>query len=146
MKKFSTFITILFVIFLNACHIADSKKKEASNTDSTQISQIVGNDSDAHGCKASAGYLWSEVKKDCIRIFEVEHIILTPTANALNKEENLIVLFDEQKSKSEVFLPNSLTILLSKTADKTWTKDSFELTENKGFSLKINGKESYHSK
>ena len=33
-------------------------------------SQIVGNDSDAHGCKGSAGYTWCGVKQECIRPWE----------------------------------------------------------------------------
>ncbi|MCI0503359.1 hypothetical protein L0Y65_01455 [Candidatus Micrarchaeota archaeon] len=32
--------------------------------------QIVGNDSDAHGCKPSAGYSWCEAKQKCLRPFE----------------------------------------------------------------------------
>ncbi len=33
---------------------------------------MVGGDSDAHGCKASAGYRWSVLKKECIRAFELK--------------------------------------------------------------------------
>ncbi len=32
--------------------------------------QIVGNDSDEHGCKASAGYSWCEAKGKCLRVWE----------------------------------------------------------------------------
>ena len=32
--------------------------------------QIVGNDSDVHGCKASAGYSWCETEQKCVREFE----------------------------------------------------------------------------
>jgi hypothetical protein len=32
--------------------------------------QLVGNDSDEHGCKASAGYSWCEAKHKCLRIWE----------------------------------------------------------------------------
>ncbi|VVB98433.1 Uncharacterised protein [uncultured archaeon] len=32
--------------------------------------QLVGNDSDAHGCKASAGYSWCESTQKCIRVWE----------------------------------------------------------------------------
>ena len=35
-----------------------------------QQGQIVGNDTDAHGCKLSAGYSWCEIKQKCIRPFE----------------------------------------------------------------------------
>jgi putative hemolysin len=31
---------------------------------------IVGNDSDEHGCKASAGYSWCESKQKCLRLWE----------------------------------------------------------------------------
>jgi len=31
---------------------------------------LVGNDSDAHGCKPSAGYSWCEAKQKCLRIWE----------------------------------------------------------------------------
>ena len=31
---------------------------------------VVGSDKDKHGCIASAGYTWSEVQKDCIRLWE----------------------------------------------------------------------------
>jgi len=31
---------------------------------------LVGNDSDAHGCKGSAGYSWCEAKQKCLRIWE----------------------------------------------------------------------------
>jgi ABC-type amino acid transport substrate-binding protein len=31
---------------------------------------LVGNDSDSHGCKGSAGYTWCEAKQKCLRVFE----------------------------------------------------------------------------
>lgn len=31
---------------------------------------LVGNDSDIHGCKGSAGYSWCEAKQKCIRVWE----------------------------------------------------------------------------
>ncbi len=31
---------------------------------------IVGNDTDAHGCKPSAGYSWCQTKQKCLRIWE----------------------------------------------------------------------------
>ncbi len=31
---------------------------------------VVGSDRDAHGCIGSAGYTWSNVRNQCIRIFE----------------------------------------------------------------------------
>jgi hypothetical protein len=39
---------------------------------------IVGNDSDAHGCKASAGYSWCEAKQKCLRPWEENCTNATP--------------------------------------------------------------------
>jgi predicted lipoprotein with Yx(FWY)xxD motif len=35
-----------------------------------QCGQLVGNDSDLHGCKGSAGYTWCDAKQKCIRVWE----------------------------------------------------------------------------
>ena len=37
---------------------------------STQAPQPVGNDQDAHGCRASAGYQWSPLLGQCVRLCE----------------------------------------------------------------------------
>lgn len=45
-------------------------KKEAEPAGQAEKANAVGNDKDSHGCIASAGYTWSEVQKDCIRLWE----------------------------------------------------------------------------
>lgn len=37
----------------------------------TQTAQMTGSDRDKHDCIPSAGYVWSAVRKDCIRTFEI---------------------------------------------------------------------------
>ena len=46
---------------LASCGNSQNKKNE---------SPVVDSDKDEHGCIASAGYTWSEVQKDCIRLWE----------------------------------------------------------------------------
>ena len=41
-----------------------------STNQSSPSGPIVGNDSDAHGCKGSAGYMWCDAKSECIRPWE----------------------------------------------------------------------------
>ncbi len=43
---------------------------KSHNFTTTPLSPIVGGDSDIHGCKASAGYSWCEVKNKCLRVWE----------------------------------------------------------------------------
>ena len=38
--------------------------------DEVSEEQLVGNDEDEHGCKASAGYSWCEIKQKCLRTWE----------------------------------------------------------------------------
>jgi hypothetical protein len=38
---------------------------------STAAPVVVGSDSDAHGCKASAGYRWCERENACVRPWEL---------------------------------------------------------------------------
>ena len=45
-------------------------KKEAETSERKEKESVVGSDKDEHGCIASAGYTWSEVQKDCIRLWE----------------------------------------------------------------------------
>lgn len=45
-------------------------KKEAETSERKEEEAVVGSDKDEHGCIASAGYTWSEVQKDCIRLWE----------------------------------------------------------------------------
>ena len=56
------FLLLMCVSLLfTSCGNSQSKKGEENK---------VGDDKDAHGCIASAGYTWSEVLKDCIRLWE----------------------------------------------------------------------------
>ena len=45
-------------------------KKEAETSERKEKEAVVGSDKDEHGSIASAGYTWSEVQKDCIRLWE----------------------------------------------------------------------------
>ena len=59
---------------------------------------IVGADKDIHGCIGSAGYQWSEIRKECIRSFELP-------LQLLNSDKTFIAsfLFSENKNQAEVF-------------------------------------------
>lgn len=48
---------------------SSAEKKAAATADAEKTAK-VGDDKDEHGCITSAGYTWSEVQKDCIRLWE----------------------------------------------------------------------------
>ena len=59
---------------------------------------IVGDDKDIHGCIGSAGYQWSDIRKECIRSFELPLQLLNP-----NKTNFTSVLFSADNKQAEVF-------------------------------------------
>ena len=60
---------------------------------------LVGADRDEHGCIGSAGYTWSEVRKDCIRLFEDG--IRTEAVDGSG--EVMYVVFSPDSLKAELF-------------------------------------------
>jgi hypothetical protein len=113
---------------------ADEKPDVAVTTkDSTMV-----NDKDENGCLASAGYVWSKVNKECVKGFS--GIQLNPTGKQDNQDETLsaYVLFNEDASKAEVFLPKDTTsIVLSRAAaGKSWILNDWQLLPWKGYVLK----------
>ena len=52
------------------CPDGSAVGRTGPNCEFAQCPQLVGNDSDAHGCKASAGYTWCESSQKCVRAWE----------------------------------------------------------------------------
>ena len=97
---------------------------------------LVGADRDEHGCIASAGYTYSVVRQECIRVWE-EGIALKPV---IQLEEPVLVAYVVRSANwqnAEVFLPGqegSLLLALQTTPeDPVWTDPygTWKLTYNK---------------
>jgi hypothetical protein len=98
---------------------------------------MVGGDSDEHGCKGSAGYSWSVVKNECIRIF-TDGVRLDPKATDLDKTLSAFVVFksDTDDMQAELFIPNvAKSVILNKEKKEsagTWKNANYVLTQWKG--------------
>lgn len=66
-------------------------------------SPIVGGDRDGHGCIGSAGYVWCEVQKDCIRLFEKG--IRTESVDDSNA--SAFIVFSPDSTQLELFFSNN---------------------------------------
>lgn len=91
----------------------------------------VGSDRDEHNCIASAGYTWSVLKGNCVKLFE-EGIRLSPTRKDSNSAEiSAFVIFSEDESEAEVYLPELTTSLLlhrhGEEDDYHWEKEGLRL-------------------
>jgi hypothetical protein len=108
-----------------------------------QTQPKVGADKDAHGCIASAGYTYSQLKKECIRTFE-QKIQLKEFVTKGNY--TAAVLFNKDQSKAEIFLKEEKTsIILNRFTKGIWKNTAYTLTQDKGFVLSKNKKAVYMS-
>jgi hypothetical protein len=99
----------------------------------------VGADKDAHGCIASAGYSYSKLKKDCIRVFE-QKIQLTEVAPTASYSSIAAVIFSDDKTSIELFLPKEKeSVILKRTGKKgnyIWKNNVYAFTGSTKYVLK----------
>ena len=106
-----------------------------------QTQPKVGADKDTYGCIASAGYTYSQLKKECIRTFE-QKIQLKEIAT--KGSYTAAVIFNKDQSKAEIFLKEEKTsVILNRTAKGIWKNATYTLTQDKGFVLSKNKKAVY---
>ncbi|KIA86318.1 hypothetical protein [Flavobacterium sp. AED] len=133
MKKLLLFLSIILAF---SC-----ARQMNSNTESTKtvITPIVGDDVEEHGCKASAGYTWSVLRNECVRIFEIgirldhyEQVDKAATTAAF------VVFETNNGNKAELFLDTEKKpiILVRKNEGQPWVKDDWQLIPWKGYVLK----------
>lgn len=135
MKKlilFSILITLSFSCAKKVSQETKTIKEEAKP-------KVVGGDADAHGCKGSAGYTWSILKKECIRIFEVG-TKLTHAEDGKTYTTVAYVIFDGNKAELFLDTQKESIILERKSEGDSWIKDDLQLIPWKGYVLKKAGK------
>jgi len=132
--------------FLLSCNNkpAETKKKENEPlTVDTSKAPLVGNDKDEHGCIGSAGYQWSSLKNDCIRIFEAG-TKLSAAEVVTDKTTATFAIFNSDSSKAELFIPGlsaaGIIFDRKKSDTKVWAKDDWSLEKTvTGLQLKKAG-------
>ncbi len=125
----------LFSIIVTAA-ISCGKKVTQENVTSKETKKeiLTGADSDSHGCKASAGYTWSTLKKECIRIFEgtkLSHYDDGKTYTTVS-----YVIFDGNKAELFLDTQKESIILERKSEGDSWVKGDWQLSPWKGYVLK----------
>jgi hypothetical protein len=141
-------------LLLVACNSKSAVKKEEVKDDTAKTTAtadtskpiLTGADKDEHGCIGSAGYQWSVMKSECIRIFEAG-TRLSAAAAVEDKTTDAFVVFSHDEKEAELFVPRlAVSVILESDKDNTWisaewTKEKdweIEKTE-KGFVAKKNG-------
>lgn len=127
-----------------SCKFKDNVKEGTQQNSPPKDSTIVGADQDENGCLASAGYTWSKLNKECVRVFT--GIQLNPIENSTTEDVTLCayVLFNENADKAEVFLPDEKSFILDKNqATKSWIYGDYQLLQKNGYILTKSGKTIY---
>ena len=140
MKKIFLFSIIIGLSFSCAKKVSEEKKPTQETTkavkEETDSSvSVVGGDSDEHGCKASAGYTWSLLKKECIRIFE-NSTKLSHAEDGKTYTTVAYVIFDGDKAELFLDTQKESIILERKSEGDSWVKDDLQLIPWKGYVLK----------
>lgn len=145
---------IISFLFFTACN--NSAKTEPAEKDNIRIDAAdttpvkPGSDRDEHGCIPSAGYTWSVVRNDCIRLFETG-IKMEPQDPKLDKTTVAYLLFSDDKARVEIFLPMQKRPVIIRKSSATgepakWANGPLALSESNGiYSLEDEGKLLYRS-
>jgi len=144
MKKLATLLIATILLF--SCKLTNQNTEEEEVVANAAVKDsTVVNDKDENGCLASAGYVWSKLNKECIKVFT--GIQLNPFDKPENEDETLsaYVLFSEDQGQAEVFLPNQTTtiILTRQSEGKPWVFEDWQLVSWKGYVLKKGAENKY---
>ena len=90
--------------------------------------KIVGEDTDEHGCKSSAGYTWSVLKNECIRLWETG-IQLSPIDNKASYTSIATVIINDDKTKVELFIVGEKSSIILNKHAQNFSGNGYELTQ-----------------
>jgi hypothetical protein len=85
----------LFFSFIISCSTTKNKEIE-----------LLGGDRDSNSCIPSAGFTWSSIKKECIRVFELELQLKT-----IDESSIIGLIFANDKKMAEVFTKEGTFLL-----------------------------------
>lgn len=129
-------------LFMFSCEgiLKDRKDDDVKVNPNNKV--VLGTDKDANGCVASAGYRWSKLKNECIRVFEEGYRL-----NSIEelKGESMVksafVLFEEDGDRAELFLPDgSESVMLTREKEgMPYKTKHWSLELQKKYSLKKDG-------
>lgn len=138
-------VFILMSIFaLTACNNSKNDTSKGDNEQAkTEEATTVGSEKDEHGCITSAGETWSQLKQSCIQIFNVGQRLNPIETKEGEAVISAFVLFNDDKSEAELFLPNTKSNTILKTTNKETYENGEYKFDTKDSSLYVNGTKSY---
>ena len=131
-------LNALAIAGLISCNKSTDQTKHHINEKKTAV---VGSQKDSHGCNASAGQTWSELKQDCIQVFNTG-FRLNPVEHKNNDVViSAFVIVGDDQSKAELFLPSE-KLILKQLEKNIYENGPYKYDANRSV-LYINGVEKY---
>lgn len=137
------FVFCLIFSFVSCKKLDFGQEEEKLKVKQTLMDTIDDVDKDKNGCLVSAGYVWSTLNKECIKLYE-STITLYPQSNLNNEDEtkNAYLIFAENGgNEAELFIPSQVKsiILVRPSEGQPWVFNEWQLIPWKGFQLKKDG-------
>ena len=142
-----TVFILMSVFALTACNNSKNDTSKGDNEQAkTEEPTTVGSEKDEHGCITSAGETWSQLKQSCIQIFNVGQRLNPIETKEGEAVISAFVLFNDDKSEAELFLPNTKSNTILKTTNKETYENGEYKFDTKDSSLYVNGTKSNSAK
>lgn len=130
---------LVFLCFIS-CKKIDQEVEPDLVKKQTLLDTVENSDKDSDGCLVSAGYVWSQLNKECVKIFE-SAVTLYPYSDQDNEDETknaYIVFSKDDGNEAEIFLPSmEKSHLFVRTQEgQPWKFEDWQLVPWKGFVLK----------
>lgn len=131
------------IFALTACNNSKNNSSENAEEQTVTEQSTVGGDKDEHGCLTSAGETWSQLKQSCIQIFNVGQRLNPIETKDGEAVISAFVLFSDDKSEAELFLPNTQSNTILKTTDKKSYENGEYKFDTNDSTLYINNEKKY---
>lgn len=131
------------IFALTACNNQKNNSSENKEEQSVTEQSSVGGDKDEHGCLTAAGETWSQLTQSCIQIFNVGQRLNPIETKDGEAVISAFVLFNDDKSEAELFLPNTQSNTILKTTDnQNYESGEYKFDVNES-TLYINNEKKY---
>jgi len=129
------------ILFLASCDLILKQRDDTEAEVNTNENVVLGNDKDEKGCVTSAGYKWSLLRKECIRVFEEGYRLnAVDTLKSDDMQQSAFVIFDKEATQAELYLPNTpKSILLKKQGDAVYKSGDWLLRTDSNYQLRKQG-------
>jgi hypothetical protein len=135
MKKLLLLPALL--LLFTSCDFMLKEREDDEAEVSADKKVVLGHDKDDKGCVTSAGYKWSVLRKECIRVFEEGYRL--NSADSLKAEDiaaSAFIVFDKNEEQAELYLPNNeKSVVLNKEASGMYKSGSWALNTKSNYQL-----------